>query len=251
MSEFDSMASASRETIKTYVRGLDERIEGGIPHGHVVLLCGPSGSMKSSFSCNIAYNHVREKKGKCLYVSLEQSRNSLVRQMTRLGMNLEQYKDEFTILDLSWLRKTLQDMKDMSKEQKGEESIDWLQATDKQIKSYKDILNYNILILDSLEALLAIGDLKNPRNQLFHLFESLRDLKLTSFVISEMESGSQQFGKFGIEAFLADGIIHLDMERSGRNVGRFIRIVKMREVNHSSDYFPLIVDRDGFKIVTK
>jgi KaiC/GvpD/RAD55 family RecA-like ATPase len=171
--------------------------------------------------------------------------------MTKLGMNVEDYKDELTILDLSWLRKALQDIRDMTKEQKGEESIDWFQATEKQIKSYKDILNYNILILDSLEALLAIEELKSPRNQLFHFFEMLRDLKLTSLVITEMETQSQVFGKYGVEAFLADGIIHLDMERSGRTVGRFIRIVKMREVNHSNDYFPLIVDKDGFKIVTK
>lgn len=239
-----------RDIIKTYVRGLDERLEGGIPGGHVVLICGPSGSMKSSFTFNIAYNHVKEKKGKVLYVSLEQNRTSLVRQMTRLGMNVENYKDELTILDLSWLRKTLQEIRDMSKDEK-EEGIDWLLATEKQIKSYKDILNYNILILDSLEAVLAIGDLKNPRNQLFQFFETLRGLNLTSFIISEMESGSLVFGKYGIEAFLGDGIIHLDMERTGRNVGRFIRIVKMREVNHSNDYFPLIVDRDGFKIVTK
>jgi KaiC/GvpD/RAD55 family RecA-like ATPase len=241
----------TREMIKTYVRGLDERIEGGIPHGHIVLVAGPSGSMKSSLAFNIAYNHVREKKGKCLYVSLEQNRASIVRQMVKLGMNVEQFKEELTILDLSWLRKAMQDIRDMTKEQKGEETIDWFNATENQIKSYKDILNYNILILDSLEAILAIGELKNPRNQLFHFFETLRDLKLTTLVITEIESQSQQFGRYGVEAFLADGIIHLDMERSGRNVGRFIRIVKMREVNHSGDYFPLIVDKDGFKIVTK
>ena len=41
------------------------------------------------------------------------------------------------------------------------------------------------------------------------------------------------------------------MERTGRSVGRFISVVKMREVKHATDYFPLLVDESGFKIVTR
>ena len=46
------------EKIKTYIEGLDQRLEGGIPPGHIVLVCGTSGSMKSSLTFNIGYNFV-------------------------------------------------------------------------------------------------------------------------------------------------------------------------------------------------
>ena len=49
--------------IRTYVTGLDNRIEGGIPKGHIVLIAGESGSMKSSLAWNILYNYAKEKKG--------------------------------------------------------------------------------------------------------------------------------------------------------------------------------------------
>jgi len=39
--------------IKTFVRGFDEEIGGGIPQGHVVLVAGPPGTMKSSLAYSI------------------------------------------------------------------------------------------------------------------------------------------------------------------------------------------------------
>ena len=69
--------------------------------------------------------------------------------------------------------------------------------------------------------------------------------------MTSMHPDTRRFGSYGVETFLADGLIHLEMEKMGKNVGRFISIVKMREVRHPTDYFPLLVDRDGFKVVTK
>ena len=118
-----------------------------------------------------------------------------------------------------------------------------------QIKNFRTKLGFEILVLDSLAALYALSDLKNPRNDLFLFFENLRELGITIFLISEMGKDGE-FGQHGVEEFLADGIVHLDMVRDGRNVDRFISVVKMRKTKHRMDYFPLLVE-DGFEIVTK
>jgi KaiC/GvpD/RAD55 family RecA-like ATPase len=238
------------EYIKTYVSGLDERMEGGIPKGHIVLISGPCGSMKTTFAFNIVYHHVLEKRGKGGYITFEQSSTSLLSQMKGLRMDIEKVKDDLAVVDLGWLRKALVESKKEA-EPEFEREIDWFDATLRQIKSYKDIIGYDVIALDSLEALSALSIISHPRNKLFHFFEALHDLKLTTLIVTEMQPDSQRFGGFGVESFLADGIIHLAMERVGKTVGRFLRVVKMREVNHPTDYFPLIVDRDGFKIVTK
>ena len=96
-----------------------------------------------------------------------------------------------------------------------------------------------------------MASLDNTRSALFFFFESLRELDTTTLLITEMDPDRKSFGKYGIESFLADGIIHLDFERVGRSLGRFISIVKMRAVKHSTDYYSLIVDQDGFKVVTR
>ena len=233
------------DKIKTYVNGLDPRLEGGIPKGHIVLISGTSGSMKSSLTFNIGYNYALDGFGKVLYISLEQNKESLIMHMTKLGMDFSKVENEFTILDLSWLRTELLDLSE------NEDDFNWFESIQEQIASYKKNLEYDILIFDSLEAMFTISNLDNPRNDIFTFFEGLRDLGITSLLLSEMPPDKRIFGTYGIESFLADGIIHLDMERSGMTVGRYIGVVKMREVKHSTEYFPLLVDNGKFRIVSK
>src|SRR5256712_13993020 len=85
--------------IRTFVAGFDEALEGGIPKGHVVVLGGPSGTMKTSLGLNLVHrNRLDGVRG--LYVSLEEGRASLLRTMARLGM---EPKDGF-LVDIPRLR---------------------------------------------------------------------------------------------------------------------------------------------------
>jgi len=86
--------------VMTYVKDLDERMEGGVPKGYVVLVCGTAGSMKSSFTFNILYNAAKNESVKGLYISLEQERGSLLRQMRKLGMNIKDVKGLVTLIEL-------------------------------------------------------------------------------------------------------------------------------------------------------
>ncbi len=234
------------EFINTYVKGLDERIEGGIPKGSVILISGPTGSMKSSFSFYIAYNYLKDKKeGNVVYISLEQSRESLINQMLSLGMDIDKLPKncEFNIFDWGLMRRIVKDAG-------RQEDINWINAIINPVKEFAKNKKLDFVILDSLNALYAISNLKNPRNQLFFLFEAMRELGATTLAISETSYNSMQFGTYDVEGFLADCIIHLSMERIGRTLGRYISIIKIRGVKHSSDYYPLIVDTKGFRIIS-
>src|SRR3989442_10708391 len=57
--------------IRTFVAGFDEALEGGIPKGHVVVLGGPSGTMKTSLGLNLVHPN-RLDGVRRLYVSLEE-----------------------------------------------------------------------------------------------------------------------------------------------------------------------------------
>ncbi len=234
------------EFVKTYVGGLDDKIEGGIPQGSVILISGPTGSMKSSFSFYIAYNHLKNtKNGNVIYISLEQSRESLLKQMVSLGMDIDKLPEncEFSIFDWGLVRKIV---KDSGKQ----EDVNWLEAIINPVREFGKNRKLDFVILDSLNALYAITNLENPRNQLFFLFEALRELGATTLVISETSYNSMQFGTYDVEGFLADSIIHLSMERIGRTLGRYISIIKIRGVKHSTDYYPLLVDTKGFRIIS-
>ena len=45
--------------IRTYIRGLDEQLQGGVPKAHVVLLAGKPGTMKSSVAFSMVYHNAK------------------------------------------------------------------------------------------------------------------------------------------------------------------------------------------------
>lgn len=231
------------DRIPTFVKGLDERMEGGIPAGHMVLLAGRAGSMKSTLAFNIAWNAAKTKNLRSIYISLEVRAGSLLRQMSRFGMSIEGM-DQIMLMDLSKLR-TSKELSISSTQQ------DWMPAVLRGISAYRQNFGCDLVIIDSLDALYTLSAIDNPRVKLYHFIEGMRDLGLTVILVSEMRDNENRFGQFGVESFLADGIIHIDLAREGRNVGRYIAIAKMRETNHVQGYFPLIADKTGFRIVTK
>lgn len=229
------------ERLPTFVQGLDEILEGGIPTETVVLFSGRAGSMKSSLAFSILFNLAREKNVPCIYLSLEQRSESLLRHMRGLGMDPEE-APSMTILDLGKLRDITE--LDLALERK-----DWMPHLLDGIRTYKENMGCDLVAIDSLDALYALSPMSNPRIKLFHFIEGLRDLAITTFLITEIREEHTKFGHFGIESFLADGIVHLDLVREDKSVHLYIGIAKMRETNHSRDYYPLLVDRDGFNIV--
>lgn len=230
--------------IRTYVIGLDERLEGGIPQGHVVLLCGGPGSLKSTFAFNILYNSARTQNLKGVYITLEESKNLLIRRTKKMGFDIDQIPSSVTIVDIGQLRKKLRETE--------AEKSSWLTSLMSAIINLRKTFEFQVLVIDSLNALYAISAMKNPRDELYHFFEQLRELNMTTFLISEMKIGDMQFGKHEVEEFLCDGIIHLELRPGKTGLSRYIGVVKMRDTAHDLDYFPLIISRSkGFEIVTK
>ena len=72
--------------IKTYIEGFDEVLDGGIPEGHVVLVCGTPGTMKTSLTYSIMYENAKNDNMKGLYISLEENYENLKGAMMDLGM---------------------------------------------------------------------------------------------------------------------------------------------------------------------
>jgi len=228
----------AEERIRTYVRGLDEQLQGGIPAGHVVLLAGKPGTMKSSLAFNMLYHNAKNDGRGGVYVTLEQSRESLLANMGGLGMDPTGLEKKLSVLDLSLIRKKLKQLSNKS----------WIEVFKMYIDNLDKTVDIGVLVIDSLPVLEVMGKFEDPRDELFRLFEWLRDLGITSVLIAEMEQDSDKFGAYG-EDFLSDGILHLDLRREDRNVNLYLSVVKMRKTAHGRGYFPLIYDEGGFELV--
>jgi KaiC/GvpD/RAD55 family RecA-like ATPase len=240
-----SALSQATDKIPTYVIGLDDRLSGGIPRGQIVLVAGPPGSLKSSFVYRILFHEAKEHGASGLYLSMEQSRASLVAQMTSLGMNPGDAKGVH-VIDVRALRREIEEVREQPR---------WLLGLRRQLARYKEEMGCDLIALDSLDALYALAPFESPRNEIFQFFEELRDLNATTFLVSEMARDATAFAHFGVEEFLADTIIHLRLREvdvgMSTSVRRYIGVVKMRGVEHDLDYYPLLVEHGALEIVSE
>ena len=221
--------------LPTYVDGLDRALGGGIPKGSTVLVAGTPGTMKTSLILWMMHENARTHGVKSLYISLEQDMDSLKAGAARMGMeNL--HESAVYILDMSQLRKGLH---------RSETTKDWFTIIVEIVKEAVSSSGYQVLAIDSLEALYALSDLKAPRREMFHLLAALKELGLTTFLISETPFGSNRLAQWG-EDFLADGILHLRQVEVGETeVQLRLRCVKMRWMNH--EHNALALHHDGQK----
>jgi KaiC/GvpD/RAD55 family RecA-like ATPase len=229
------------QRVRTFVHGLDEKMEGGIPKGSVNLICGTAGTMKSSLAYSILYHNALSAGIPGLYVTLEQDPRSLLIHMEKLNMAKEGAVDIVSFNDI----------KEKVKERRVE---NWIQKLSGFLKEMKDEKKYELLVIDSLNALYSLTTIKDVRAEIYFFFKSLSDLGFTSFLISEMPPEGGRYGEYGVEEFLSDGIIHLLFQRRGgilTSLERYIGIVKMRATNHDTHYFPLLYQNDRFTIYTK
>ncbi|MBS3817635.1 MAG: AAA family ATPase [Candidatus Thermoplasmatota archaeon] len=227
---------SDKERVKTYIDDLDSQMSGGIPEDHVVLISGNPGTFKSSISYNILYHNALENGRKGLYISFQQSRESLETQFRSLNMDPKDVEDKITIVDVGYLRETVETNPD-----------DWVEVFKRYVENIRATTDYELLVVDSLTTLEMISNIEDRRETLFHIFEWLRDIQgLTSFLLTERARTKETLRE---EEFLADGTIILSKERLGKvETRRYLAIDKMRSTKHKTSYFTLLFDGERFQV---
>jgi circadian clock protein KaiC len=225
--------------VKTYVEGLDERLHGGIPHGHSVLVAGTPGTMKSTLAYYILYQNAKAERKDGIYVTFEQSKESIVQQMGSLGLQFDAVKDYLTILDMATMRGEVDDF--------GVKTT-WIQMAQQSIKDAYERNGADIIAFDSLGIFQLVAGLDQPRAQLYQFVKRIKGFGATSLWISEMDAGSQKYGRWD-EDFLMDGVFHIAQQHRRETDFEFwMRIVKMRGVAHEKNFLSLNFGPNGFSV---
>lgn len=223
--------------IKTQIERLDIVLDGGIPAGSTVLINGTAGTMKSTISYYILHHNAVKNGMRGMYFSLEQKRDSLIRQMERLGMHREESKDNLMVVDMVDLRKSMRN-----------EGGDWRSILMRYVKNIYEERNFNLFVLDSLESLKALTDFELLRTDIKDLFDWLGSMNLTTLMISERSMDSL-LENTEDELYLADGAIELIMkEVSHGRIQRWVRCMKMRCANIDTRYYSFSHDGEKFNL---
>ncbi len=233
--------------VRTGINGLDELIEGGFPERSTILLSGTPGTGKTIFCLQYIYGGLQMGENG-IYITLEEKPEELRREAERFSWDLKRYEDQnrLVILDAS--------------------ARAGLPPTEKHFLENTDIesfLNkvYNLtseiqakrLVLDSLPPLFEREE--NIRSEIYKIGRILSEIGCTSIIVSET-SDENKFSRFGVEEFIARGLITLHLEEiesrlKVRECRRSIFIRKMRETKHKVRRYPFSIGENGINIDVK
>ena len=106
----ENLAMGQEDRIRTYIHGFDEKLDGGIPAGSVVLLAGEPGTMKSTIAFNVLYQNALRDGHTGTYISLEQGRDNLTRHLIGMSLSPGDVENKVSIVDLGMIRRNLDGM---------------------------------------------------------------------------------------------------------------------------------------------
>jgi len=218
---------------------LDGMLAGGIPEGFTVAVTGEPGTGKTILCIHFIAQGIRDG-DRCVYVTTEESRESIIVQASQFGFDFSKSIKENSLVLIDALMGL--------KEQWSLQSLDIEELVDKVIQA-KKTLGYGRarLVIDSLSAFWLDKPAMSRRHSYF-VKKVLSKWGFTTMVTSQYAiTTSEAFG-WGVE-HIADGIIRFRRSVKGGILRRYILVEKMRQTPHSLKMHEIeIVDGKGIVI---
>lgn len=226
--------------VTTGIPGLDKLIGGGYPCGTNILVCGSSGTGKTIFCTQFLIAGITQENEPGIFITLEERKPDLQEEMLSLGWDLARHQKnkELIIVDAA------SQVGVHKNEYKIGEGFD-IDALVLDIHRAATSIGAKRLVLDSIPALkLKLHEYGEFRRALFRLNSLLSEVGLTSLMTTE-SSDPERLSRYGIEEFLARGIVVLSLEEEVSDLKRFLRVRKMRGTTHSLRNIPFEITDEG------
>ncbi len=223
--------------VPTGIQGFDDLIEGGLPERSITLITGTPGTAKTIFGLEFIANGARKYGDKGVFITIEETPESLCRQFQRFGYDLESLVESKKIKIIPL---------DTSSTQ-GNDPYD--QLTNPEFVADLKAFGPRRIVVDSISLVISLS---NPpagtRRALGDIANIFRGLGATTLFTHERKTSALGDLQYSLEEFLVDGIIHLQLHLKGNVLQRFLTVIKMRETKHSTGVYSFIIDKQGLKI---
>ncbi|MEX2703495.1 MAG: ATPase domain-containing protein [Candidatus Baldrarchaeota archaeon] len=208
------------ELTPTGIRGLDEVI-GGFIRGRTYLVSGETGTGKTIFSLSFLVNGVnRGETG--VYVLVDENLEDFLAGAKSFGWHLDKAIEQERISVMTILPEFIERFKDKTIEATAKSIV-------RDIKNEVKRLDAKRLVIDPVVPLISEENTIKIREYIRLLIQLLeREIGTTTIITSEIPTGSMALSRFGVEEFLASGIIVLGLKKTLRGYTRTLFIRKMR-----------------------
>jgi len=217
---------------KTGVPGLDEILYGGIPQNNLVVISGDPGSGKTGLVLEYLYNGVIKYNEPGLYISLEESAEEIINFAELFGWDIK------SLIDKKLLNIITVELYDFDK----------LKNT---IEDEVSRLGAKRLVIDPGVVFRLYFDRElDARKRILSLGRMLKRIGCTAIITNEI-SLDKSSSLFGLEEYVADGVILLYHTKLEDRFIRSIGILKMRGTKISEKLHPIRITNTGVKILSK
>ncbi len=205
------MDAVEGNVIPSGIESLDKALNGGFPRGSTIVIAGNPGTGKTHLCIHILHNNmVRGLKG--AYVSFAENKKAFYENAQRSGVDFSEHErmGRFKFYDMLTLS--------------GKKLDEFIKMLIEDIIVYKP----DVVVFDSITVVgQMLGGIK-LRSFIHSIVSRLVSaLDITAFLISEIPYGERKVG-FGMEEFVADGVILMEMEMMRETTRRYLSIMKMR-----------------------
>ena len=243
--------------IKSGIKGIDALIDGGFLEGHSVLICGAPGTGKTIFGLQFLYSGIKEENENGLYVNVEDHIDKLKFYANEFGWGLDKFQKEKKI-----------DFLQIPIDRKGYKIVDAIVEKAKEINAKR-------IVIDSLSALsinakmfdLPLKEQPDPtgtiKGKILHtagyvpfdyvsqftclFIYRVGDLGATTLFLTDTPS-PDKLTKDGVSEFVCDGVIHLQLHDTSKNVNRTLAVKKMRGSSIIPGMNSLKITKNGLEI---
>jgi KaiC/GvpD/RAD55 family RecA-like ATPase len=228
------------------IEGFDDLCEGGLIRNRSYLLSGPAGAGKTIFGLQYLYNGITKYGENGIYIATEERPDEVRENVLKFGWDFEALEDEGKLA-----------MIDACSTKIGIPSHE--KYVDVRPFDLRSMMDQIIAIQDSIDAKRALFDsttsigfyLQDPskiRVELLKLSTTLEILGLTSILTCELLENDIGNSRFGIEQFIAEGVIKMSTKQVDDVYLSSISIIKMRGSKHSKKIHPFEITSSGIQI---
>ncbi|MBS7246781.1 MAG: ATPase domain-containing protein [Candidatus Jordarchaeales archaeon] len=234
------------ERVKTGIPGLDEITNGGFIKGTNVLVTGGTGTGKTIFCTQSLYYGAKDYDEPGVFVTLEERPDDIRREAMQFGWDLKKLEEDgkLIIIDAASSKAGIPTSEPYALRR----GFDISTLAQEIYKATKEI-NAERVVIDSLSSLgIRFESLTAIRTAIFKIASLLNDLNTTSLLTSEITS-KNELSRFGVEEFIAQGIIVLYLNEERGELKRSLVVRKLRFTKHSLKVVPFEISDKGIIIL--
>jgi circadian clock protein KaiC len=224
---------------RTFILGLDDITDGGLPKNRATLVCGGAGCGKTLFAMEFLIHGAMQHNERGVFFSFEETEKELTANVASLGFDLDNLVQ----------RKKIK-LEHINVE-KGEVSLGGgfdLVGLFIRIQVAIESIHAKRVVLDTIESLFSgLPDPQMLRPELLRLLSWLKKKGVTTILTAERGEGG--LTRQGLEEYVSDCVILLDHRVSDQSSVRRLRIVKYRGSTHGTNEYPFLIDEDGFSVL--